>query len=73
MRRVGVCLRVLVSDGAGEIIETKLQRQILTRSCKHQVATCGAHHENGTAECAVQEIDTMIRVSIVSSGIPMQE
>ena len=37
VRRVGVWPRVLVSDGAGEIIETKLQRQLL-RSCKHQVA-----------------------------------
>ena len=38
VRRVGVWPRVLVSDGAGEIIETKLQRQLLVRSCKHQVA-----------------------------------
>ena len=73
VRRVGVWPRVLVSDGAGEIIETKLQRQLLVRSCKHQVAARGAHHENGPAERAVQEIDTMMRASIVSSGIPMRE
>ena len=73
VRRVGVWPRVLVSDGAGEIIETKLQRQLLVGSCKHQVAVRGAHHENGPAERAVQEIDTMMRASIVSSGIPMRE
>ena len=54
MKRVGVWL---VSDGAGELIETKLQRQLLARSCKHQVAARGAHHEDGPAERAVQEID----------------
>jgi hypothetical protein len=70
VKRVGVWL---VSDGAGELIETKLQRQLLARSCKHQVAARGAHHENGPAERAVQEIDTMMRASIVSSGIPMRE
>ena len=73
MRRVGVWPRVLVSDGASEIREAKLQRQLLTRSCKHQVAARGAHHENGPAERAVQEIDTVMRASIVSSGIPMRE
>jgi hypothetical protein len=73
VRRVGVWQRVLVSDGAGEIIEAKFQRQLLARSCKHQVAARGAHHENGPAERAVQEIDTMMRASIVSSGIPMRE
>jgi hypothetical protein len=73
VRRVGVWSRVLVSDGAGELIETKLQSQLLARSCKHQVAARGAHHENGPAERAVQEIDTMMRASIVSSGIPMRE
>ena len=36
LRRVGVCWpRALVSDGTGEIMETKLQRQLLARSCKH--------------------------------------
>ena len=70
MKRVGVWL---ASDGAGELTETKLQRQLLARSCKHQVAARGAHHENGPSERAVQEIDTMIRASIVSSGIPMRE
>jgi hypothetical protein len=69
LRRVGV----LVSDGASEIREAKLQRQLLARSCKHQVAARGAHHENGPAERAVQEIDAMIRASIVLSGIPMKE
>ncbi len=73
MKRAGVCPRVLVSDGAGEIIETKLRRQLLARSCKHQVAARGAHHDNGPAERVVQEIDTMMRASIVSSGIPMRE
>ena len=73
VRRVGVWPRVLVSDGASEIREAKLQRQLLTRSCKDQVAARGAHHENGPAERAVQEIDTMLRASIVSSGIPMRE
>ena len=29
VRRVGAWQRVLVSDGAGEMIETKLQRQLL--------------------------------------------
>ena len=37
------------------------------------MAARGAHHENGPAERAVQEIDTMMRASIVSSGIPMRE
>ncbi len=73
VRRVGVWPRVLVSDGASEIREAKLQRQFLTRSCKHQVAVRGAHHENGTTERVVQEIDTMLCASIVSSGIPMRE
>jgi hypothetical protein len=73
VRRVGVWPRVLVSDGASEIREAKLQRKLLTRSCKHQVAARGAHHENGPAERDVQDIDTMIRASIVSSGIPMRE
>ncbi len=73
VRRVGVWSRVLVSDGAGEIIESKLQRQLLARSRKHQVAARGAHPEIGPAERAVQEIDTMTRASIVSSGIPMRE
>ena len=73
VRRVGVWPRVLVSDGAGELIETKLQRQLLARSCRHQVAARGAHHENGPAERAVQELDTMMRASIISSGIPMRE
>ena len=58
VRRVGVWSRVLVSDGAGEIMETKLKRQLLARSCKHQVAARGAHHENGPAERAIQEIHT---------------
>jgi hypothetical protein len=71
VRRVGVWPRVLVSDGAAEIIETKLQRQLLTRSCKHPVAVRGAHHEHGPAERAVQEKGTMMRASIVSSDIPM--
>ena len=35
--------------------------------------TRSAHHENGPAERAVQEIDAMIRASIVSSGIPMKD
>ena len=73
VRRVGVWPRVLVSDGASEIREAKLQRQLLTRSCKDQVAARGAHHENGPADRAVQEIDTMLCASIVSSGIPMRE
>ena len=73
VRRVGVWPRVLVSDGAGELIETKLQRQLLARSCRHQVAARGAHHENGPAERSVQELDTMMRASIISSGIPMRE
>jgi hypothetical protein len=30
-------------------------------------------HENGPVDRAVQEIDTMMRASIVSSGIPMRE
>ena len=42
VKRVGVWPRVLVSDGAGEIIDTKLQRQLLARSCKYQVAARGA-------------------------------
>ena len=52
VRRVGVWPRALVSDGAGEIMETKLQRQLLARSCKHykKVAARGAHPENGPAE-----------------------
>ena len=73
VRRVGVWPRVLVSDGASEIREAKLQRQRLARSCKYQVSARGAHHENGPAERAVQEIDAMIRASIVLSGIPMKE
>jgi hypothetical protein len=48
-----------------------LQRQLLTRSCKHPVAVRGAHHEHGPAERAVQEKGTMMRASIVSSDIPM--
>jgi hypothetical protein len=42
VRRIGVWPRVLVSDGADEIIETKLKRQLLTRSCNHQVLTRGS-------------------------------
>ena len=59
--------------GLARLSEAKLQRQLLARSCNHEVAARGAHHENGPTERAVQEIDTMIRVSIVSSGIPMRE
>ena len=36
--RVGCWPRLLISDGAGELIETKLQRQLLARGCKHEVA-----------------------------------
>jgi hypothetical protein len=43
VRRVGVWPRVLVSDGAGELIETKLQRQLLARRCRLQVAARSAH------------------------------
>ncbi len=73
VRRVGVCPRVLVSDGAGELIETKLQRQLLVRHCRYQVAPRGAHHENGSAERDVQEFDTMMCVWIIASSIPMRE
>ena len=41
VRRVGVWTRMIVSAGTGEIIETKLQRQLLVRSCKYQVAARG--------------------------------
>jgi hypothetical protein len=73
VRRVGVWPRVLVSDGAGELIETKLQRQLLARSCRHQVEARVVHHENGPAERSVHELDTMMCTSIISSGIPIPE
>ena len=72
VRRVGVWPRVMVSDGAGELHKTKLQRQLLARCCRLQVAVRGAH-ENGPAERAVQELDTMMRAWIIASGIPMRE
>ncbi len=71
--RVGSWPRLLISDGAGELIETKLQRQFLTRVCKHEVAARGDHHVNDQAERAIQELDTMMRVSIHESNIPFQE
>ena len=45
VRRVGVWTRMIVSAGTGEIIETKLQRQLLVRSCKYQVAARGGSWE----------------------------
>jgi len=64
---------LLISDGAGELIETKLQRQLLARGCKHEVAARGEHHVNGPAERAIQELDTMMRESIHESNIPFKE
>ena len=43
VRRVGVWPRVMVSDGAGELFKTKLQRQLLARCCRLQVAARSAH------------------------------
>ena len=40
---------------------------IITRSCKHHVSERGAHHENGSAECSVQELDNMMLASIIVS------
>jgi hypothetical protein len=64
---------LFISDGAGELIETKLQRQLLARGCKHEVAARGEHHVNGPAERAIQELDTMMRASIHESNIPFKE
>ena len=58
----------MVSDGAGKLLKTTLQRQLLTRCCRIQVA-----NENGPTERAVQELDTMMCASMISSGIPMRE
>ena len=71
--RVGSWPRLLISDGAGELIETKLQRQLLARGCKHEVAARGEHHVNDPAERAIQELDTMMRASIHESNIPFKE
>jgi hypothetical protein len=65
--------RLLISDGAGEVIETKLQRQLLDRGCKHEVTARGEHHVNDPAEGAIQELETMMRASIHESNIPFKE
>jgi hypothetical protein len=51
--RVGSWSRLLFSDGAGELIETRLQRQLLTRGCRHEVAARGEHHVNVPVERAI--------------------
>ncbi len=47
---VGSWSRLLISDGAGELIETKIHRQLLTRDCKHEVTARDEHHVNVPAE-----------------------
>ncbi len=64
---------MLISDGAGELIETNLQRQLLDRGCKHEVTGRGEHHVNDPSDRVIQELDTMMRVSIHESNIPFKE
>ncbi len=48
--RVGSWPRLLILDGADELIETKLQRQLLARGCKHEVTVRDEHHVNDPEE-----------------------
>ena len=68
--RVGTSQRLLIPDGAGELIETKLQQKLLARGCIHEVAAKGEHHVNVPAERAIQELDTMMRACIHESNLP---
>ncbi len=62
-----------ISDGTGELIETKLQRQLLSRGCKQEVAARGEYHINDPVDRVIQELDTMMRASIHESNIPFKE
>ena len=50
--RVGCWPRLLISDGAGELIETKLQRQLLARGCKHEVAARSEELKDLRSNCS---------------------
>ena len=64
---------MLISDGTGELIKTKLHLQYLDRGCKHEVTVRGEHHVNDPSEREIQELDTMMRTSIHESNIPFKK